>query len=76
MPNSSAFKEEIIIDYENVSHKHQTQEFLRNLPEYTKEYIISLFPIASWLHRYNLMVIYPLFYNYSSDIYHVKFISG
>ncbi|GAA5814566.1 hypothetical protein MFLAVUS_008065 [Mucor flavus] len=26
-----------------------------NLPEYTKEYIISLFPIASWLHRYNLM---------------------
>lgn len=50
------FKEEIIIDYEDISHQRRTQEFFRHLPEYTKEYIISLFPIASWLHRYNLMV--------------------
>lgn len=49
--------EEIIIDYENISYRHQTQEFMRHLPSYTKNYIISLFPIATWLHRYNMMVI-------------------
>lgn len=47
--------EEIIIDYENISYRHQTQEFMRHLPSYTKNYIISLFPIATWLHRYNMM---------------------
>lgn len=55
--SSLTHKEEIIIDYENVSHRHQTQEFMRHLPAYTKNYIITLFPIASWIHRYNLMVI-------------------
>lgn len=55
-PPSFHNKEEIIIDYENVSYKHQTQEFITHLPHYTKDYIVSLFPIASWLHRYNLMV--------------------
>lgn len=56
MPNSSPQKEEIIIDYEYISHQRQTQEFFKHLPEYIKQYIISLFPIATWLHRYNLMV--------------------
>lgn len=61
MPTSFTHKEEIIIDYEDISHQRQTQEFFRHLPEYTKDYIISLFPIASWLHRYNLMVGFILF---------------
>jgi hypothetical protein len=56
-PSPPSFhKEEIIIDYENVSYKHQTQAFVTHLPHYTKDYIVSLFPIASWIHRYNLMV--------------------
>jgi hypothetical protein len=45
---------EIIIDYEPDSYKKQTQEFFRQLPHIIKEYIISLFPIATWIHRYNL----------------------
>ncbi|KAG2210904.1 hypothetical protein INT47_000058 [Mucor saturninus] len=55
MPNSPPYKEEIIIDYEDISHQRQTQEFFKHLPEYTKQYFVSLFPIATWLHRYNLM---------------------
>jgi hypothetical protein len=54
---STQQKEEIIIDYENVSYQHQTREFMKHLPTYTRDYIITLFPIASWIHRYNLMVI-------------------
>lgn len=46
--------EEIIIDYQPDSYKKQTQEFLHELPHYIQEYIISLFPIATWIHRYNL----------------------
>ncbi|KAG0942925.1 hypothetical protein G6F57_004187 [Rhizopus arrhizus] len=45
---------EIIIDYEPDSYKKQTQDFFRQLPHIIKEYIISLFPIATWIHRYNL----------------------
>ncbi|CAO3692550.1 hypothetical protein G6F70_004352 [Rhizopus microsporus] len=45
---------EIIIDYEPESYKQQTQKFLKQLPHNTKEYAISLFPIMTWIHRYNL----------------------
>lgn len=55
-PPSHSKSGEIIIDYENESYQHQTQEFMKHLPAYTKKYIIGLFPIASWLHRYNLQV--------------------
>ena len=55
-PPSHSKNEEIIIDYENESYQHQTQQFMKHLPNYTKNYIISLFPIATWLHRYNLQV--------------------
>ncbi|KAI7902744.1 sulfate transporter family-domain-containing protein [Cokeromyces recurvatus] len=59
-PNNSSecqfnHKEEIIIDYENVSYQHQTKEFFKHLPAYSKNYAISLFPIITWIHRYNLM---------------------
>ncbi|KAK4515670.1 3',5'-cyclic-nucleotide phosphodiesterase (PDEase) (3':5'-CNP) [Mucor velutinosus] len=53
-PPSHSQHGEIIIDYENESYQHQTQEFMRHLPAYTKKYIVGLFPIATWLHRYNL----------------------
>lgn len=56
-PPSHSQNGEIIIDYENESYQHQTQEFMRHLPAYTKKYIVGLFPIATWLHRYNLQVI-------------------
>jgi hypothetical protein len=45
---------DIIIDYEQESYRQQTQEFFQNLPHYITDYIISLFPIATWIHRYNL----------------------
>lgn len=45
---------DIIIDYEQDSYKQQTQEFFHNLPHYITDYIIGLFPIATWIHRYNL----------------------
>ncbi|KAI8987586.1 sulfate transporter family-domain-containing protein [Mycotypha africana] len=54
--NSTIFRhtEDIIIDYEQDSYRQQTQEFLHHLPHYIQEYIISLFPIGTWIHRYNL----------------------
>lgn len=73
--SSSMYREEIIIDYENVSYQHQTREFMRHLPAYTKDYVISLFPIATWLHRYNLMVnSYYLFMLYTMEIDHSSFL--
>ncbi|KAG0738826.1 hypothetical protein G6F29_009752 [Rhizopus arrhizus] len=45
---------EIIIDYEPESYRKQTQEFFHQLPHYIQEYILSLFPVINWIHRYNL----------------------
>lgn len=47
---------EIIIDYDDVDYKQETKDFMRNLPRYTKDYIVGLFPILHWIHRYNLVV--------------------
>ncbi|CAO3637843.1 unnamed protein product [Cunninghamella echinulata] len=47
-------KQDIIIDYEQFSYKKETQTFLHHLPKYIEEYIISLLPIVTWIHRYNL----------------------
>jgi sodium-independent sulfate anion transporter 11 len=52
----SPVTEDIIIDYENKSYKRHTQEFISDIPKHTKHYLISLFPFASWIHRYNLSV--------------------
>ncbi|KAI8343201.1 sulfate transporter family-domain-containing protein [Chlamydoabsidia padenii] len=46
--------EDIFVDYEQVSYKEETEIFFRNLPRYTQDYIVSLFPIATWIGRYNL----------------------
>ncbi|KAI7891058.1 sulfate transporter family-domain-containing protein [Mucor mucedo] len=51
---SSAHAADIIIDYEEDSYRKQTQEFFHDLPHNIQQYIINLFPIASWIHRYNL----------------------
>ncbi|KAI9247460.1 sulfate transporter family-domain-containing protein [Phascolomyces articulosus] len=53
MPSSSA--RDVVIDYEDTDYRLETQKFLRELPHFIKEYIIALLPIASWIHRYNLM---------------------
>lgn len=50
---------EIIIDYQDVDYKQETKDFMRNLPHYIKDYIVGLFPIVHWIHRYNLVVKYP-----------------
>ncbi|KAI9490488.1 sulfate transporter family-domain-containing protein [Zychaea mexicana] len=46
---------EVVIDYDEVNYREETQKFFRDLPHFVKEYIIALLPIASWIHRYNLM---------------------
>ncbi|CAO3642348.1 unnamed protein product [Cunninghamella blakesleeana] len=47
-------KQDIIIDYEDFSYKRETQTFFQHLPKYVEEYIVSLLPIVTWIHRYNL----------------------
>ena len=64
----SGAPEEIIVDYENISYKHEAQQFFKHLPTYTKDYIVSLFPIATWLHRYNSMVIAGLIHDIQHNI--------
>ncbi|KAI8393834.1 sulfate transporter family-domain-containing protein [Radiomyces spectabilis] len=44
----------IIIDYESVSRKEKARTFVHNLPRSSRNYAVSLFPIATWIHRYNL----------------------
>ncbi|CAM0142513.1 unnamed protein product [Umbelopsis sp. WA50703] len=44
----------MVIDYEEPNYKDSAKQFTRKLPSYTKEYFISLFPIFTWIHRYNL----------------------
>ncbi|KAI8086065.1 sulfate transporter family-domain-containing protein [Halteromyces radiatus] len=48
-------QEELFVDYEQVSYKQETERFLKELPHYTQEYVVGLFPIASWIRRYNLL---------------------
>jgi sodium-independent sulfate anion transporter 11 len=50
--------EEIFIDYEHTTYKEETELFFKNLPHYTRDYLVALLPIASWIRRYNLMVLY------------------
>ena len=47
---------DVVIDYEDIDYRHETQKFFRDLPYFIKEYIIALLPIATWIHRYNLQV--------------------
>ncbi|KAI8369704.1 sulfate transporter family-domain-containing protein [Blakeslea trispora] len=45
---------DIVVDYEETSYREQAKEFLNELPHHAAEYIVSLFPIMSWIHRYNV----------------------
>ncbi|OBZ89894.1 putative sulfate permease C3H7.02 [Choanephora cucurbitarum] len=45
---------DIIVDYEEISYKEQARQALNELPHQAAEYLISLFPIITWIHRYNL----------------------
>ncbi|KAI9031586.1 sulfate transporter family-domain-containing protein [Phycomyces nitens] len=35
------------------SYNYQTRLFIANIPNYTYDYLVGLFPIATWIHRYN-----------------------
>lgn len=59
---------EIIIDYQDVDYRQETKDFMRNLPHYIKDYIVGLFPILHWIHRYNLVVKYSMS-SYHQDWY-------
>lgn len=56
MPNrtTASHAADIIIDYEEDSYRKQTQEFFHDLPHNIQQYIVNLFPIATWIHRYNI----------------------
>ncbi|KAI7872151.1 sulfate transporter family-domain-containing protein [Spinellus fusiger] len=45
---------DIIIDYQEESYKNKTKDFIHHFPGYTKDYFVSLFPIITWIHRYNV----------------------
>ncbi|RUS20430.1 sulfate transporter family-domain-containing protein [Endogone sp. FLAS-F59071] len=44
----------IYLDDQELSYKEKVQNFSRELPTYTRNYLVSLFPIATWITRYNL----------------------
>ncbi|KAI9033722.1 sulfate transporter family-domain-containing protein [Phycomyces nitens] len=44
----------IVIDYDEESYKSQIKTFAHKVPGYTKNYFVSMFPIITWIHRYNL----------------------
>lgn len=46
----------MVIDYAEPNYKDSAKQFTRKLPSYTKEYFVSMFPIFTWIHRYNLTV--------------------
>lgn len=46
----------MLIDYDEPDYKESLIQFTRKLPSYTKDYFVSLFPIFTWIHRYNLTV--------------------
>ncbi|KAH8554681.1 sulfate transporter family-domain-containing protein [Umbelopsis sp. PMI_123] len=44
----------MVIDYDEPNYKESAVRFIHKLPVYTKEYFASLFPIFTWIHRYNV----------------------
>jgi sodium-independent sulfate anion transporter 11 len=46
----------MVIDYDEPNYKESVVQFTRKMPSYTKDYFVSLFPIFTWIHRYNLTV--------------------
>ncbi|KAI8067999.1 sulfate transporter family-domain-containing protein [Gongronella butleri] len=48
-------QKDIIVDYEPERIRDNLQWFGANAPRLTREYVVSLFPIATWIHRYNFV---------------------
>lgn len=46
----------VVIDYDKINYKEELNEHIHNIPRYTREYVHDLFPIAQWIHKYNLTV--------------------
>lgn len=46
----------VLIDYTPLANKQIIKDELYNLPKNLKQYILSLFPILQWIHRYNFSV--------------------
>lgn len=46
----------VVVDYEDISYKHEIKKGIRAFPRNAANYVIDLFPIFQWIHRYNLMV--------------------
>lgn len=51
----------IVIDYDKINYKEELNEHIHNIPKYAREYVHDLFPIAQWIHKYNLTVSMHLF---------------
>ncbi|ORX61510.1 sulfate permease [Hesseltinella vesiculosa] len=47
-------QKQVVVDYQPERIRDSLQWFGGHLPRLAREYAVSLFPIASWIHRYNL----------------------
>ncbi|KAI7884796.1 hypothetical protein K492DRAFT_124621, partial [Lichtheimia hyalospora FSU 10163] len=45
----------VVVDYEDISYKHEIKKGVRAFPRNAANYVVDLFPIFQWIHRYNLM---------------------
>ncbi|KAI9303755.1 sulfate transporter family-domain-containing protein [Cunninghamella echinulata] len=44
---------QIVVDYEYDDYQKKSKRAIKDLPKSSRQYIISLFPIITWIHRYN-----------------------
>lgn len=50
----------LVVDYKAETYQDKIKSTAHDLPKYSVDYLVSLFPIATWIHRYNLAVRTPL----------------
>ncbi|ORX53071.1 sulfate permease [Hesseltinella vesiculosa] len=54
MTSSKGNEGEIIVDYDELTFRKEVEQTTKNLPRYTKDYLVGLLPIFKWIHRYNV----------------------
>ncbi|KAI8336109.1 sulfate transporter family-domain-containing protein [Chlamydoabsidia padenii] len=43
-----------VVDYKHETYQEKIKSTAHDLPKHSIDYLVSLFPIATWIHRYNL----------------------
>jgi hypothetical protein len=61
---------QVFIDYTPTTYKQKLQKVLHKTPKQCQSYVLRLFPIIHWIHRYNLSVSHTRFtYNVLINVY-------